>query len=316
MSNSPPFKPVLLIRPIPHTCESTSEYLQRLAKVNGLRNSKEIAALCGVSFGHISSQSPDMILAVINGRNARQSLSLPPGELPLTRNSEGRVGTSRSSRVCSRCLAESDLLSAKWSLPLSISCEKHKTVLLDRCPNCQSNIQRTDSLYRCRCGLDFRQVHCQPAPLWERSYYELFAPWRTQPDLSFEAFTHFRAETLAGRVTRQLIRAYQPEGQIDTSKYQNGPHWWLRFVDHRFIEMICRDEQILAQTILRLFPAFTNTSQNLYARLTAEATTVQPRALLLVRQLEDRRGITRPRNLKQIREDRKKGLQRFVTLPH
>lgn len=306
MSDSPPsFKPLLLVRPTPDSREGTREYLQRLAKKNGFESSKEIAALLGIPLGHLFTHCLDKVMAVVNGTDAPESLRLPPSHQPSTRKFGGTVGIPVSARVCSRCLSENEILSAEWSLPLSISCNRHKTVLLDRCPSCLNSIQRTHSLSRCRCGQDFREVDSQPTPLWEKTYYELFAPWRTTPRLPVSANNFFRVETLAGRVTRRLIRAYESEIQTQTPRPLDRPHWWIRSVDHRFLETICEDHKTLADITLRLFPGFTTLSKNLYARLTAEVTTVQPRILLLALQLDAERGVTRPRNRQQIREARK-----------
>lgn len=304
MNSSPSFKPLLLVRPIPDSREGTREYLQRLAKKNGFESSKEIAALLGIPLGHLSTHCLDKVMAVVNGTDAPESLRLPPSDQPLTRNFGGTVGIPVSARVCPRCLSENEILSAEWSLPLSISCNRHETVLLDRCPRCLNNIQRAHSLSRCRCGQDFREVDSRPTPLWEKTYYELFAPWRAMPSLPVSANNFFRVETLAGRVTRRLIRADESETQTQTPRPRDGPHWWIRSVDHRFLETICQDHKTLADMTLRLFPGFTTLSRNLYARLTAEITTVQPRILLLALQLDAERGITRPRNMQQVRATR------------
>lgn len=305
MSNPSPFTPLLLIRPLPDPCENTPEYLHRLAKENGFNSGNELAAVFGVPFGHISSHSPAKVLAVIQGRDARQSLRLPPHSQPSTRHFGITVGISLSARVCSRCLSESDTLSAKWSLPLSISCDKHKTALLDRCPTCLRSIRRTKSPYRCRCGQDFREVASQPGPLWEESYYELFAPWRLVPSLSVSAMNLFRVETLAGRMTRRLIRSYELKTQIQMPKPQDPPQWWIRSVDHPVLEAICQNDEALADTTLRLFPQLTTFARNLYVNLTAEITDAQPRILLLALQLDAERGISRPRTMEQKRAARK-----------
>lgn len=187
MSNPPSLKPLFLVRPGPQACENTPEYLQRLAKRNGLQSGKEIAAIFGIPISHISAHSPDNILAVISGKDAPETLRLPPHGQPATRNFGGTVGISLSARVCPRCLSESDILSTKWSLPLSISCDRHKTVLVDQCPRCLRNIHWKESVYRCRCGQNFREIDSQPTPSWERYYYELFAPWRIEPSQSVSA---------------------------------------------------------------------------------------------------------------------------------
>lgn len=301
MSNPPSFTPLLLIRPLPEPCENTPEYLHRLAKENGFKSGNELAAIFGVPFGHISSHRPAKVLAVIQGKEARQSLRLPPHSQPSTRRFGITVGISLSARVCSRCLSESDILSANWSLPLSISCDKHKTALLDRCPQCLRSIRRTKSPYRCRCGQDFRKIASQPAPSWEKSYYELFAPWRMQHSVSVSTMDLFRVETLAGRMTRRLIRAHE----LGTSRPQDRPNWWIRSIDHPVLEAICQNDKALAETALRLFPRLTTVARNLYVNLTAEITDIQPRVLLLALQLDAERGIIRPRTMEQIRAARK-----------
>lgn len=282
MNNPESSKPLLLVRPTPDAREGTIEYLQRLAKRNGLQRGKDIATLLGVPFSHILRHSPDKIRSVINGTDPVASLCLRAS----IRSIGGTVGISSSARVCSSCLSESDILSANWSFPLSISCEKHKTVLLDKCPKCLSKIQRNLSHYRCQCGLDFREVNSQPAPQLENSYYELFAPWRIQSGVSASTTALLQVEALAGRITRRLIRARQQEQQIATFECTESPNWWLRSTDHRHLEKLCHNDESLAETTLRLFPRFTNTSTNLYACQTAAITVIEPRVLQIARELE------------------------------
>jgi len=304
MNSSPSFKPLLLIRPTPDSREGTSEYLQRLAKKNGFESSKDIAALLGIPLGHLFTHRLEKVMAVIKGADSPESLRLPPFKLPSTHTFGATVGISLSARICSRCLSEADILSAEWSLPLSISCNRHEIVLLDRCPRCLKNIHRARSLSRCRCGQDFREVDSQPTPPWEKIYYELFAPWRTLPNPLASAEDLFHAETLAGRVTRRLIRAYELAMQDQTPKPRDRPHWWIRSIDHRFLESICKNHQALADITLREFPGFTTFARNLYARVTAAITPVQPGILRATLQLDAERGIIRPRTRDQIRAAR------------
>jgi len=281
----------LLVRPAPDFREGASEYVQRVAKVNGFRGADEIARVFGVPLCHIVTQGVDRLWDVIQGKANADTLRLRSGDLPLTRSGKGTQGVSLSARFCPRCLAESDVLSKDWSLPLSISCEKHKIVLLDRCPHCLERITQSDSLYRCRCGQDFRQADSQPTPHWERHYYELFAPWRALPSLSVGTVDLFHLERLAGRITRRLIRHNPPEKPPETDSLRARPYWWIHTLDHSALETICRDEQTLAEVILGLFPNFFSVSKNPYARHATNIGMALPRILLITRQLATARSI-------------------------
>lgn len=303
MCNTQSLKPLLLVRPAPHPCEGVPEYVQRIAKANGFRSANEFAGLLGIRLNHIVKQREDRILAVIQGKADPDVLRMHTGNLQFLRSYGGTALSS--GRVCPHCLAESDILSSDWSLPLSISCPRHQTVLLDRCPRCHASIRRSDSLYRCRCGQDFRKIDSPPAPFWERQYFELFAPWRALPNLTACTADVSRLETLAGRITRRLLRQVWPENPEATDSRLDRLHSWIHSDDHTRLAAICRDEEALAETTLQVFPNFTPILKNPYARLAAETAMPPPRILLLTRQLQVERGVAQRRNRLEIREARK-----------
>ncbi len=70
----------------------------------------------------------------------------------------------RKPRLCSACLQERPIWWAVWDLGLTVACPEHRCLLLNQCPACKRNIVwERPAVYKCRCGLDFRQVSSEPA---------------------------------------------------------------------------------------------------------------------------------------------------------
>jgi len=92
-------------------------------------------------------------------------------------------------QCCPLCLAEDDepYFRRAWRLALFTYCPKHQTMLLDRCPECDSTIEfhrielgrpqqiDVDSLATCwQCGFDLRKATVEPVEKWDRM---VFATW-------------------------------------------------------------------------------------------------------------------------------------------
>ncbi len=70
----------------------------------------------------------------------------------------------RNPRLCTACLRERPIWWAVWDLGLVVACPAHRCLLLNQCPACNRKIAwERPAVYKCRCGLDFRQVTSEPA---------------------------------------------------------------------------------------------------------------------------------------------------------
>ncbi len=233
-------KPLFLVRPLPSANEGVVEYLQRLAKLNGFESSAAILELFPVPMQNIIDRGHNALQSVIHGHASPKTLRItcqadrPPDQslLPCRR--------FEAARVCPSCLRETDIIDSQWREFLSISCQQHQSLLLDQCPQCSRWIHREHSLYRCKCGLDFRDVDRPASPDWESHFYEIVAPWRAWGHLSCSATIIEKAEIVAARVVRQLINCKHWNGDNWAPQLQASTKpWWLRTTDHQDIEDIC-----------------------------------------------------------------------------
>jgi hypothetical protein len=72
----------------------------------------------------------------------------------------------RRPRLCTACLRECPIWWAVWDLGLVVACPVHRCLLLNQCPACKRRVAwERPAVYKCRCGLDFRQVSAEPADL-------------------------------------------------------------------------------------------------------------------------------------------------------
>jgi hypothetical protein len=67
-------------------------------------------------------------------------------------------------RLCTACLRDHPIWWAVWDLGLVVACPVHRCFLLNQCPACKRKIAwERPAVYKCRCGLDFRQVSSETA---------------------------------------------------------------------------------------------------------------------------------------------------------
>jgi len=70
----------------------------------------------------------------------------------------------RKPRLCPACLRDRPIWWAVWDLGLIVACPVHRCLLLNQCPACKQSIAwERPAVYKCRCGLDLRQVGSEPA---------------------------------------------------------------------------------------------------------------------------------------------------------
>lgn len=66
---------------------------------------------------------------------------------------------SQSIRYCPECLKESPIFKIHWQLKVSVVCSRHRVLLHDSCPKCESTL-KPGSLFgtKCKCGYDLQDA--------------------------------------------------------------------------------------------------------------------------------------------------------------
>jgi hypothetical protein len=66
---------------------------------------------------------------------------------------------SINNRICPKCLKSNQYIKKYWDIFFVTSCIEHNCLLIEECPNCKKKIKyNRSSIYRCKCGFDFREV--------------------------------------------------------------------------------------------------------------------------------------------------------------
>lgn len=238
MNNSPITRPLLLVRPHPAEFEAIPEYIQRLAKVNCFQTPSSLIALLGTPLHEIVAAGHQRLHAVIQGKAKLESL-----RHPNNRNHE-RYRISQHARVCISCQRESDILNARWSNPLAISCVKHQEQLLDHCPSCMRPILRVHSQYQCRCGIYFKEAIPVASPAWERTFLEHFTPW-AKPDQANSATNQAQRQELkdfelhTAIFLRKLLKSTREQVHVTHSTRNKAR---LFASDHALLEHLANNE--------------------------------------------------------------------------
>ena len=161
-----------LRRPRPGVNEILSSYLLRVTGANGYANyrvvseyvdlqsdlhkfnylSKDITSLDRLSTatGVMESRLWEMVFPVIDDRSVRA----------YGATLEYQWLEREKVKVCPHCLAETGYYHQYWALWLYTSCHIHQCLLVDSCPQCQSE-WRWDDLkndWQCECGFNFREA--------------------------------------------------------------------------------------------------------------------------------------------------------------
>jgi hypothetical protein len=161
-----------LRRPRPGVNEILSSYLLRVTGANGYSNYRVVAEYVGIqsdlhklnylskgdvslellsrATGVIESRLWEMVFPVIDDRSVRA----------YGANLEYEWLEREKVKVCPHCLAETGYYHQHWALWLYTSCHIHQCLLVDTCPQCQSE-WRWDDLkndWQCGCGFNFREA--------------------------------------------------------------------------------------------------------------------------------------------------------------
>lgn len=223
-------QPLLLVRPRPVEGEASPEYLQRICHENILGGVLDLMRLLDRTFGELV-QTPPLVLHRI------LSSLVPVSKIPkatldhFAGTLHNRMGVSHFARTCPYCLRESNKLNGEWCLPLSISCETHQRLLIDRCPDCLKPIRRTESQYSCTCGCQFHLIETNTSPSWMELFYAVFAPWRTAEDYRQTDSSTMAYEMSAVKFLRRVTPAQTEDDSAAISNIQYERAHWLNSRD-------------------------------------------------------------------------------------
>jgi len=222
--------PILLVRPLPVHGEGTPEYLQRVCYENILGGVRDLMNLLDRTFGELVQTPPLVLHRILSGLD-------PVSKIPkITKDRfsgtlHNRKGISTFARTCPYCLRETNKLNGEWCLPLSVSCETHQRLLIDRCPECFKQIKRFESQYSCTCGCQFHLVETMASPNWTERFYAVFAPWRAAEDYRPTDSSTMAHEMSAVKFLRRITPAQTEDDSAANFNIQYGRAQWLNSRD-------------------------------------------------------------------------------------
>lgn len=207
----PEFKPIRLIsRPMPIEGESWPEYVIRLSEANyiggGLR---AMASLAGMYANQLLVATPSEVLlrfGVVLPEPLREHPLDAPPDRKLKMASRGRC---KKTRLCPLCLTADVIpyIRAEWGMPMSIACQQHRTMLIDRCHACDQPLDVfRNHILRCQCGAALHKQEPLPAEPRVELLRELFAEAYDAQDAATFARAHALSQK-AARVCKWLLEA-------------------------------------------------------------------------------------------------------------
>ena len=203
----------LLVRPQALPGESWGGYLMRLVEANRLGRLRDLTRLVGYSEQRVLVIDPAAALRALSiewtGPRPRGWRALDPHRRRANPTGAGR---SFRFRVCSLCLSEdaTPYIRADWEMPMSIECERHGTLLLDKCGSCHADFDfRRTSASRCVCGARLAAMRTRPSPSWANDLSRVFAEARTGgPTETFGRATPVSQQ--AARICQWLVAKVDP----------------------------------------------------------------------------------------------------------
>lgn len=193
----------LLLRPKIVEGQCRQDYLMSLSDANSLRGPNDLARRFKTSFSVLINIPITDLYSLISGNEVRNL-----GYLASTTKSPTSFlygWKSEISRICPDCLLANNLISSEFNSILSLSCLIHKLELIDKCSQCSRNLLYTRFARNfCNCGFDLRKSHRLQAEEWPTLFYSVFAPWKLNSDIQFQADYNFTNEYHAG----QILMAY------------------------------------------------------------------------------------------------------------
>ena len=157
---------MLFVRPSPVLGESWASYLRHCAAQNSYKSIKHMARGLGLRVWTLIYTDPRII-----GRRYELPFQFVANDLAALKVRSSKpthMFRSPRTRVCSVCLRNGlSRLPSVWERPMSLVCDIHRVLLLDRCPTCGSEIStyRSRSQF-CVCGADFGRAPARAAPPW------------------------------------------------------------------------------------------------------------------------------------------------------
>lgn len=128
----------LLIRPVPFQEESLQQYILRLARSNGYTNKsageliKQVSGIPIHTYMITHREELKIKLVRITGHNEVQSLF----DHKLWYKKYKKVFNYDRIKLCPLCLLENNHCHSYWHFRHALTCEKHKTLLIDTCWSC------------------------------------------------------------------------------------------------------------------------------------------------------------------------------------
>lgn len=165
---------MLLVRPSPVLGESWASYLRHCAARNSYESIQHMAKMMGVTTRNLTHADPRTF-----GQKYRLPLHAVDSELEILHSRRRRptsMARSLRTRVCTACLGSGlSRLPSVWEQPMSIVCNLHRVLLLDRCLSCDSEIStfRPRSQF-CLCGANLGGAPTRPAPNWIETVETVF----------------------------------------------------------------------------------------------------------------------------------------------
>jgi hypothetical protein len=137
--------------------ESPLGYYRRLAQENRMRGWPELASVAGVS------RFPSALLShsaqVADALGLKREWTARAAERDTEMRKHHRFLRGPFDAVCPACLRESQHHRAAWDHVYVTACHKHKVILTDQCPRCQSRLsKRRPRIEQCGCGQDLRKL--------------------------------------------------------------------------------------------------------------------------------------------------------------
>lgn len=200
----------LIFRPMPIEGESWPDYVIRLAEANyiggGLRT---MASLAGMYANQLLVAIPSEVLlkfGIVLPEPLREHPLDAPPDRKLKMASRGRC---KKTRLCPLCLTADVIpyIRSEWGMPMSIACQQHRTMLIDRCHACDQPLDIfRNHILRCQCGAALQKQVPLPAEPGVELLRELFAEAYDAQDTATFARAHAHAQK-AARVCKWLLAA-------------------------------------------------------------------------------------------------------------
>ncbi|MBA1147834.1 TniQ family protein [Ectothiorhodospiraceae bacterium WFHF3C12] len=159
--------PLLPRTPGPQPREHFLGYALRLANTNGYRGYWPIKDLIGLKGMTAMSAIRSWLAGTLDFGPLGAATNRPKADLAMLlkagfEHSHEHYRTTRP-RLCPNCLAEEPFIREGWDFTPVTHCARHRTVLIDQCPNCDRPLTwARPHVHYCGCGFDLRSASAEP----------------------------------------------------------------------------------------------------------------------------------------------------------